>query len=120
MLKALRQFVPAFEAERFFEKKQLQVTACSAWNDYESKALMGTKVEVVIVVDNTEYQPTKKGDIISNVFEKLTVKVPRTVSFSVGTPVKLINPKAVIYGDFQNMLSVTCENIVSVTTKNNP
>ena len=120
MLKGLKQFVPAFEAERFFDKKQLQVTACSAWHDYESKALMGTKVEVVIIVDNTEYQPTKKGDAISNVFEKLTVKVPKAVSLTVGTSVKLVNPKAVIYGQYQNELSVTCEDIIPVTTKNAP
>ena len=120
MFKGLKQFVPDFEAERFFDKKQLQVTACSAWHDYESKALRGTKVEVVIIVDGTEYQPTKKGEIISNAFEKVTIKVPQTVSFAVGTPVRLVNPKAVIYGQYQNELSVTCENIIPVTTKNNP
>lgn len=118
-MRNLKQFAP-FDAERFLEKKQLQVTACSAWRDYESKSIKGTRVEVVIVVDNTEYQPTKTGEIVSNVFEKFSVKVPQTVSFAVGTPVKLINPKAVIYGDFQNMLSVTCENIIPVTTKSNP
>jgi len=109
-----------FDADGFFADKVLQITNCSDWKDYKTKELRGTKVECVILVDNTDYGPTKDGKVASNAFEKITAKVPKQVSFPVGAHVKLINPKATIYGDYRNMLSITCDDIEVVTTKNNP
>lgn len=120
MLRGLKQFIPPFDADRFFEKKQLQVTNCSAWHDYESKELRGTRVEVVILVDSTEYLPDKNGNPIHNAYEKITVKIPKTVAIDVGTYVRLVNPKAVVFGSYSNQLSVTADDVepLPVATKN--
>ena len=44
-------------------------------------------------------------------YEKITVKVARDIDVPMNAKVRLINPKASIYGEFRNQLSVTAEDI---------
>ena len=85
------------------------------WQDYDTKALLGTKVETVITVDNTPYQPGADGTVQTNLFEKVTFKVAKNdVNVKVGDFVKPVNAVATIYGEFQNQLSVKADDVVVV------
>lgn len=109
-----------FDNERFFGPKKYQVTRCSEWKDYNTKAHLGTKIEVVILEDHTKYELTKTGEVINNQFEKLVIRVAKDVTIPTGTQVTLINPKATIYGQYLNQLSITADDVQPVTTKSNP
>ena len=72
---------------------------------------LGSKVEVVIAADKTDYG-VAEGEVISNIYEKLTVKVPKMgLGFPLNTEVKLVNAEAMVYGEYRNQLSVTAENV---------
>lgn len=117
MLKKLGQF-SRFDIEWFLEKKKLVIIGYQDWKDYESQNMLGTKIEVVITVDKTEYE-TNGNEVVSNVYEKLVVKVPEKYKdIPLNVEVRLVNPKAVVYGDFRNMLSITAESI-EIVNKNN-
>lgn len=91
------------------------VTNIMPWQDYDTKALLGTKVETVITVDNTPYQPGADGTIQTNLFEKVTFKVAKSdVNVKVGDFVEPVNAVATIYGDFQNQLSVKADDVIIV------
>ena len=107
-----------FDFEAFSTGKEYSVTGCIEWSDYNTKAYLGTKVEVIITKDETDYH-TKNGTVISNLFEKLTFKVSKAVSVSAGDKIMPVNAKATAYGrdkngftNFKNMLSVQCDDII--------
>lgn len=109
-LKKLNRFT-FFDVEGFLTGKRLLVTGISGWEDFDTKRLLGTKVEVVIAADKTDYGAAE-GEIISNLYEKLTVKVPTAgLSFPVNAEVRLVNAEAVVYGEYRNQLSITAEGI---------
>lgn len=108
-MKALMQFIE-FSWERFSKEKQFRCTSCTEWVDYNTKAHCGTKVEVVITADRTPYR-TKPGESISNLYEKLTIKCARDVQIPIGSYVVPVNPVAVVYGEYRNMLSIKCDDI---------
>ena len=72
-MKKLNQFVK-FLFEDFSKGKVYRVIGVRPWIDYNTKELMGTKVEVVIAEDNTAYD-TQNGETITNQYEKLTFKI---------------------------------------------
>lgn len=81
------------------------------WKDFESQNVLGTKVEVVIAADKTNYT-VSNGEVVSNIYEKLNIKIPLKLNnLPMNAEVRLINPEAVVYGEFRNMLSITAENI---------
>lgn len=109
-MKGLIQF-QNFDSRAFFKDKLLKVAANGPLTDYNTKQVIGTKTTVVIIEDNTLYH-TKAGEQISNLYEKLNVKVPgKTLELAPGTLVELVDPKCVIYGDYRNQLSVTATDI---------
>lgn len=110
VLKGLHNF-NRFEIDRFLKDKRLNVTGCSLWKDYDSGQILGTKVEVVIVEDNTPYKPKKDGTPVSNLYEKLTFKVDKKVDVRIGEEVVPVNAVATVYGDYQNMLSIKASDI---------
>ena len=113
-MKGLRQFM-SFDLTRFLTGKALVVTAINDLSDYDSGVIIGKKYECAIVQDDTAYIPSKDGSTISNLYEKVTIKVklPHTVDVAIGTEVIPINATAVVYGDYQNKLSITAEGLVS-------
>lgn len=101
-----------FDTAAFLSGKVLIVTDIKDWIDFDTKKPLGRKVEVVIIEDKTVY-PTKDGQAVSNLFEKFTVKVPRSVvDVSIKDRVTLVNPVGTVYGDYRNLLSITADNIV--------
>lgn len=99
-----------FDAEGFFEKKELMVIGQKKWLDYSTKEILGTALELVIISDKTDYGQTD-GEIINNLFEKFMVKIPKSVSIPMNSKVRLIEAEGRIFGDFREKLSVTAENV---------
>lgn len=108
-LKKLSQF-DYFDAEEFFSKLGLITVGKSKWKEYGTGKEIGTKVEVVIASDKHDYI-TAEGESVNNMYEKLTVKISKEIDVPMNAKVRLINPEAIIYGEYRNMLSVTAEDI---------
>lgn len=109
-LKKLNKFA-YFDIDGFLEKKKLLTVGVSEWKDFDTQNVLGTKVEVVIAADKTDYD-NAEGEVVSNLYEKLTVKIPAKLNnVPMNAEVRLINPQAVVYGDYRNQLSITAENI---------
>ena len=108
-LKKLSQF-NYFDAEEFFSKLSLISVGKSAWKEYGTGTLRGTKVDVVITSDKHSYN-TSDGESINNMYEKITVKIPREVDVPMNAKVRLVNPEGNIYGEYRNQLSVTADDI---------
>lgn len=108
-MKKLNQFVK-FLFEDFSKGKVYRVIGVRPWIDYNTKELMGTKVEVVIAEDNTAYD-TKDGENVTNQYEKLSFKIKKDVKVPMNARVIPVNPVAVVYGDYRNQLSVTADDI---------
>ena len=108
-MKKLNQFVK-FLFEDFSKGKVYRVIGVRPWIDYNTKELMGTKVEVVIAEDNTAYD-TKDGENVTNQYEKLSFKIKKDVKVPMNARVIPVNPVAVVYGEYRNQLSVTADDI---------
>ena len=109
-MKKLNQFVK-FLFEDFSRMKVYRVIGVRPWIDYNTKELMGTKVEVVIAEDNTAYD-TQNGETITNQYEKLTFKISKKdINIPMNARVIPVNPVAVVYGEYRNQLSVTADDI---------
>ena len=49
---------------------------------------------------------------MNNLYEKLTVKIPAKLNnLPMNAEVRLVNPEAIVYGEYRNQLSITAENI---------
>ena len=85
-MKKLRQFLK-FDLRAFLEGKSLVINGTSPWKN-EKGEVVGTRVETVILIDNTDYGTPD----VSNRYEKVVVKVPK-VGFVVpnGAQVELVN-----------------------------
>lgn len=113
-LKKLSMF-QYFDIDGFLAKKKLMAVGIQEWKDFETQNILGTKVEVVIVEDKTDYRTTDET-VINNLYEKLSVKIPAKLSnLPMNTIVRLIKPEAVIYGEYRNALSITAESIEIVS-----
>ena len=108
-LKGLGQF-NKFALNSFLTGKRLTITGLGDWQDYQSKELLGAKVEVTITEDKTLYK-TKANVQISNLYNKLTVKVPGKVNLQIGTEVEIVNGEATVYGEYRNQLSVKAASV---------
>lgn len=108
-LKKLSQF-SFFDAEGFFSKLGLIAVGRSAWKEYGTGTVKGTKVEVVIASDKHNYN-TSDGESVNNMYEKLTIKIPREIDVPMNAKVRLVHPEAQIYGEYRNQLSVKADDI---------
>ena len=66
---------------------------------------------VVIMQDKTIYAGVPDGEVVSNLYEKIIVKIPVKISVPMNVEVRLINAVATVFGEFRNQLSVTAENV---------
>lgn len=113
-MRNLNQFTE-FNMEKFISGKVLQYVDQTDWVDRDTGKLLGTRVDVVIVEDLTHYAPSPDGaPRRTNRFEKMTVKVPGPVSVAQDATVELVNPKAKVWGDYKNQLSVEAEGVRAV------
>lgn len=109
-LKKLSMF-QYFDIEGFLAKKKLMLVGSQEWRDFQTQRVLGTKIEVVIVADETDYG-NADGNVVNNLYEKLSVKIPAKLNnVPMNTTVRLINPEAVVYGEYRNALSITADNI---------
>lgn len=108
-LKKLSQFT-FFDAEGFFEKLNLVTTGQAEWRDFETGEHKGTKVEVVIAGDKHKYK-TAEGETVNNLYEKLTIKVEKDINLPMNVHIRLINPYAIVYGQYRNQLSITADDL---------
>ena len=123
-LKGLRKLL-RFDYKEFFEptnelgekeKMVLQITGVKPWKDFEDKnIILGTSVEVVIFNDPAQ----------NNNFEKLVLKVSKlnletmlNIGDRVFPDMKTIT-SAVVYGQYQNQLSLKMDNIFKLREKEN-
>lgn len=104
-LKNLRQFLD-FNQQEFFKNKKLSFLNCVELQDAK-----GVKITLLILDDNTNYINEK-----NNLGEQVTVKVlGKTLNnYSDFQPLitvcNITNvKKAVVYGEFQNQLSITAD-----------
>lgn len=101
-----------FNLENFLHGKELSVTGCHPWTDFETKKELGTTVEVAITKDGTEYPKKKAGDTRTNQYEKLGIKLPKlNYSVPVGAVVTILNGNATVFGDRRDKLSIKAEDI---------
>lgn len=113
-MKGLRYF-NVFDSKRFFDGKVLSVSSVSVWQDYETKQIVGTKVEAVIIEDKTNY-PTKNGVKISNRYQTLTFKVSKPLNdiqsrITLDMIITPVNPVCTIYGNYGENLSIKCDDV---------
>lgn len=110
-LKKLNQFV-TFDFNRFMSGKELTCIGVGEWLDYDTRKHLGMKVEVAITKDQTRYD-SKPGESVSNVYEKLTLKVKKDVNPQLNSHIVPVNAIAKAYGEngFTNKLSITCDDI---------
>ncbi len=105
----LNQF-QQFDIEKFLKGKVLKVLGIRDWIDFDTKKILGTIVDTVIWVDKTEYK-VKNGEIKTNAFEKLPLKIGKKVSVEIDAFVMPVHAIASIYGDYRNKLSVKCDDV---------
>lgn len=73
--------------------------------------MLGTKAEVVILQDKTDYGQSDGANSVTNLYEKLIFKVPKKLDIPLNTEVIPVNPKATIFGEYRNQLSIVCDDI---------
>lgn len=113
-MRNLNQFM-LFDWKTFAESKRFRVTGTSEWKDYDSGNHLGTKVEVAIVEDRTQYKPDKSGNAQTNLYEKFTIKVAKNITVPIGALVVPDGVTATVYGEYRNQLSVKAQDIHVLT-----
>ncbi len=108
-MKYLTQF-QRFDMDEFLKGKQLLVTGVGENADFETKKHLGTKVEVVIVKDETPYTQ-KQGEQKTNLFEKFNIKLLKDIDVPVNAYVYPVNVTAKVYGKYNESLSVTAGDL---------
>ena len=112
-MKKLRLFAP-FDAKLFFSNIELQFTKGEPIR--ENDKTVGFRYNLLICDDQHNY-----GEESSlNIGEVIKVKIEdvnSNTNFTFGQKVELINPRASIYGEYQNQLSVKADNVVLKKSK---
>lgn len=105
-MKKLNVFVK-FDWRAFSSGKIFTTVACSPWKDQQGNVI-GTRIETAITKDDTDYGDTT----VSNIYEKVTIKVPKPgVIIPIGAVVEPVNPVATVYGEFRNLLSIKAADV---------
>ena len=100
-----------FMWDDFANGKRFMCVGCTPWRDFDSDELLGTKVETVIVEDNTSY-----GDPnVTNLYEKVTFKVSKDVKIPINMEVNPKRVTAIVFGEYRNQLSCTAEELAMVS-----
>ena len=108
-MKKLNMFT-YFDFDAFANGKRFMSIGIQPWKNFDSGEVEGTKIEAVIVQDKTDYG-NKEGEVTSNLYEKLTFKVPKEISIPMNVEIRPVNAEATVYGEYRNQLSVIAENL---------
>ena len=112
-MKKLRLFAP-FDAKLFFSKIELQFTKVEPIR--ENDKTVGFKYNLLICDDQHNYGEERS----LNIGEVIKVKIEdvnSNTNFTFGQKVELINPRASIYGEYQNQLSVKADDVIVKKSK---
>lgn len=115
-LKQLRGFLN-FDLLGFVREKMMMVKSTAPMKVYNNGTCVGTKgsrVEAVIILDKTKYPDPDPNQ--SNSFATFSIKFPDVdidtlrENLHIGDKFKLVGcTKAIVYGDYQNELSISAE-----------
>ncbi|MEL7657144.1 MAG: hypothetical protein AAGU75_14705 [Bacillota bacterium] len=114
-MKFLNQFLK-FDWASFAKDKRFLTVGIREWNNFETKEHLGTRVDTIICRDNTNYN-VREGEIGSNIYEKITFKVPKDIDIPMNVEIQPNNVDAIVYGDHRNQLSVTAGDVVVMSKK---
>lgn len=120
-MRYLNQFL-SFKLSEFMKDKTIISVGVSDLVDYNAdKKVIGCKISAVIYKDDTLYS-RPDDDTSSNVFEKLSIKVPgKKLNIPNNVEIKLPDTAtAVVYGEYRNQLSITSPDGVIVVNKKAP
>lgn len=112
-MKKLNMFT-YFDFEAFAKGKRFMTIGQQAWKDYNSGEILGTKIETVIAQDKTDYG-NQEGEVVNNLYEKLTFKVPMGMNVPMNVEIHLKNVEATVYGEYRNQLSLVAEDVEVVS-----
>ena len=108
-MKGLKEFL-TFDWQNFSKDKQFLVVGTAEYTEFDTKRHLGTKIEAVIITDNTSY--TYKDKPFTNLYEKISFKVTKDIDVPLNS---IIVPageiKATVFGDYNNQISVICSDI---------
>lgn len=111
-LKAVAQFI---DYSRFTKDKELAVKEVRPLRDPNTNLITGTRVEVMIWKDDTEYAPNKDGSIPTNLYNNFVVKVhKKELNLEVNDIVEFKGVVAKIYGEYNNELTIDAEDVVVI------
>lgn len=110
-MKGLSQF-RRFDWNGFSANKTYKVVGLADWMDRNTGKRLGKRVDVVITMDNTQYE-YRNGEQYTNLYERLTFKVEgvAAVDVTIGDTVVPVEAVARCYGDYNDQLSITCKGI---------
>ena len=111
-MKYLRQF-EYFDWNAFAKEMEFMTISLAPLLDFNTKEVQGTKLGIAIIKDGTSYDQ-KEGEQGSNLFEKITVKIPKQIDVPMNVKVQLKNVLCNVYGDYRNQLSVYAEDIIVI------
>lgn len=114
-MKYLNQFLK-FNWDEFSKGKRFLIVGRKDWIDYDTKEFLGTKLDVAIFQDSTNYE-YKDGEVGSNLYERFIVKISDNIDVPMNVEIRLKNVEANVYGDYRNLLSVVAEEVVIVSRK---
>ncbi len=113
-MKGLSQFL-MFDWDGFAKDKAFVCTGVSEYSDYNTGAHIGSRVEAIISVDKTAYD-FRNGQSFTNKFEKIVFKVTKDVNIPIEARIQPRGVVAKVYGDYHNLLSITCSDIAVATS----
>lgn len=108
-MKFLNQYLK-FAWKPFADGKRFMCIGIREWKNHDTGEILGTKVDSIITNDKTNYG--KEG---SNLYEKITFKVPFKVDIPVNAEIVPKGVEATVYGEYRNQLSCTAEEIEVVS-----
>lgn len=114
IMKKLYQFT-YFDFQAFSHGKQYISTGLRPWKDHETGKVLGTIVDAIIYKDRTDYGTSKDGSKVSNLFEKISFKVPHKVEIPLSAEITPINAVATVYGEYRNQLSIRADDVQVVS-----
>ena len=113
-MKGLKQFLN-FDWQNFSKDKQFLVVGTGDYVEFGTNNKLGSKIDTVILKDNTNYSYKDKDKPFTNLYEKLSFKVTKDIDVPLNS---IIAPageiQATVWGDYSNNLSVLCSDITIV------
>ena len=112
---ALKAIAQSMDFDRFTKDKELAVKETRPMRDANTGIITGTRVEVMIWKDQTEYAPNKDGSIPSNLYNNFVVKVhKKDLGLEINDIVEFKGVIAKIYGEYNNELTIDAEDVVVI------